>query len=90
LDQPKRLTLGVLNRQLQAMSARCVGFVLMPDHVHALIWLPEPRELVRFLYMRLNPVHAGLVERAEEWRWSSARWHLHQRSVGVPISWING
>ena len=27
----------------------------------------------------LNPVRAGLVERAEDWRWSSARAHLDGR-----------
>jgi putative transposase len=29
-----------------------------------------------FRYVELNPVRAGLVERAERWRWSSARAHL--------------
>jgi putative transposase len=139
LDQPKRIVLGVLNHQLQALSAKCVGFVLMPDHVHALIWLPQPGELRRFLhgwkrmssyrirrwyadhaahyfatfgagerfwqpksyvfhihserkleeklsYMHENPVRAKLVD----WAWSSARWYLCQRSVGVPIHWVEG
>lgn len=27
-------------------------------------------------YVSLNPVRAGLVERAEDWRWSSVRAHL--------------
>jgi putative transposase len=140
LDQPKRIVLGILNHLLDSMHARCAGFVLMPDHVHALVWLPEPGELTRFLhgwkrmssfrirrwysdkapnyfagfgpgerlwqpksyvfhvyseaklrekldYMHLNPVRAGLVERAEHWKWSSARWYLHQQSVGVPLWW---
>ena len=140
LDQPKRLVLGVLNHQLSAMDARCSGFVLMPDHVHALLWLPQPQELARFLhgwkrmssfrirqwyaqkaanyfagcgagerfwqpksyvfhiyserkllekldYMHLNPVRAKLVERAEDWRWSSARWYVRRQTVGVPIWW---
>ena len=140
LDQPKRIVLGVLNHLLDALSGRCAGFVLMPDHVHALVWLSDPRDLTRFLhgwkrmssfrirkwyaehapkyfegfgpgdrlwqaksyvfhvyserklhekldYMHLNPVRAGLVQRAEEWRWSSARWYLLHQSVGVPIWW---
>jgi len=127
---------------LDAMNARCMGFVLMPNHIHALIWLPQPQDLSRFLhgwkrmssfrihqwyasnapnyfagfgpgdrfwqansyvfhihserkltekldYMHLNPVRTGLVERAEEWRWSSARWYLKRQSVGVPITWID-
>ena len=27
-------------------------------------------------YIHLNPVRTGLVEKAKDWRWSSARWHL--------------
>ena len=133
--------LAVFGHLLRAMSAKCVGFVLMPNHVHALVWLPEPKDLTRFLYgwkrmssfrirqwyaehasnyfadfgpgerfwqpksyifhiysdrklrekldyMHLNPVRAGLVRKAEEWRWSSARWYLLQQTVGVPITWM--
>ena len=140
LDQPKRFVLGVLNHLLIAMDARCAGFVLMPDHVHALVWLPQPEDLPRFLhgwkrmssfrirqwyaekaanyfsgfgsgerfwqpksyvfhvyserklreqldYLHLNPVRAGLVQHAEEWKWSSARWYLCHQTVGVPIEW---
>lgn len=140
-DQAKRILLGVLNEELAAFEARCVGFVVMPDHVHALIWfsktgrlssfmqqwkgrssklikrfagesLPEfvsrlpkadPVWQVRFYsfevystekleeklnYMHLNPVRAGLVESTAEWKWSSARWYLEKRSVGVPIHWV--
>ena len=142
LDQPKRIVLGVLNHLLKSLSAKCVGFVLMPDHVHALAWLPNPEDITRFLhgwkrmssfrirqwyaahaanyfagfgpgerfwqpksyvfhvhserkllpkldYMHMNPVKAGLVKCAEDWRWSSARWYTRQQSVGVPISWID-
>ena len=141
LDRPKQIVLGVLNHQLQAMSAKCIGFVLMPDHVHALIWLPDSGDLQRFMhgwkrmssfeirrwyeahapnyfkefgqgdrfwqpkyyafqiysegklkekleYMHLNPVRAGLVKKATDWQWGSARWYASQRSVGVPIEWI--
>jgi hypothetical protein len=34
-----------------------------------------------------NSVRAGLVERAEDWKWNSARWYLCQQSVGVPLWW---
>ncbi len=39
-------------------------------------------------YMHQNPVRAGLVERPEDYWWSSARWYIQQKSVGVPISWV--
>jgi len=38
-------------------------------------------------YMHLNPVRAGLVERAIDWRWSSARYFELGEPVGVPLSW---
>ena len=141
-DHPKRLLLGSLNEQLAIQTAKCIGFVVMPDHVHAMIWFPEPRQLSRFVqgwkrrssfrirawyrdakfryldsdgqsdpfwqeryhafeieseskldeklnYMHLNPVRAGLVERAADWRWSSARHYVDGRSVGVPIEWVS-
>jgi len=50
LQQPKRILLGVLNHQLEALSSRCVGFVVMPDHIHALVWLPDSDELRRFVH----------------------------------------
>ncbi len=49
-DLPKRICLGVLNFVLDKHSARCVGFVLMPDHVHVLVWFPEAGQLSRFMH----------------------------------------
>jgi len=39
-------------------------------------------------FIHKNPVRAGLVTRAVDWPWSSARWNYEQRSVGVPLTWI--
>ena len=39
--------------------------------------------------MHANPVRAGLVKKAVDWSWSSARWYLQKRSVGVPLKWID-
>lgn len=36
-DHPKRIVLGVFNFVLEKHQARCVGFVLMPNHVHVLV-----------------------------------------------------
>ena len=115
-------------------------FVIMPDHVHALVWFPELQQISSFMnkwkemsaktlkkvlpqrfpeywssinqcdaiwqpryygfniwsrskveekldYMHMNPVRAGFVERVAEWRWSSARWYVENRTVGLPIRW---
>ena len=34
-------------------------------------------------YVSLNPVRARLVERAQDWRWSSTRAHLRNKDDGV-------
>ena len=37
-------------------------------------WARDEAELFRIIdYIERNPVKAGLVERPEDWRWSSAR-----------------
>jgi REP element-mobilizing transposase RayT len=43
----------------------------------------------KLTYMHLNPVRAGLVTTATQWRWSSARWYIEGRTVGVPIQWAD-
>jgi len=40
-------------------------------------------------YMHLNPVRAGLVARAVDWVWSSARLYELGQTVGVPIQWVD-
>ena len=140
-DHAKRILLGWFNEVLNQYQATCVGFVIMPDHVHALVWFSKPGQLSSFMhswkrrssiglrewyrqispqyaadfgegdrfwqpkyyafeiderkkleeklqYMHLNPVRAGLVSKATDWGWSSARWYEWQRSVGVPIRWV--
>lgn len=43
-----------------------------------------PAHLVAAIrYVENNPVSAGLVERAEDWRWSSARAHVGGRADGL-------
>jgi REP element-mobilizing transposase RayT len=49
-DQPKRLLLGVLNAELTEHETRCVSFVIMPNHVHAILWFPKPHEISRFMH----------------------------------------
>ncbi len=140
LEMPRNIVVGNLNAAIHARAAKCVGFVIMTDHVHAALWFPEPGQLSEFIqtwkrrsseeinrwyrrenieyfqsldddpiwqskyysfeiyseskleeklnYMHVNPVRAGLVQRGVEWRWSSARYYLDGRSVGVPIEWV--
>lgn len=132
----------MLNYVLEKQEARCVGFVIMPEHVHALVWVPKTEQLSQFMhqwkrqsslrirrwyreqapnyaaefgegekfwqpkyhsfsiyerykleekldYIHRNPVRSGLVGKAVDWPWSSARWYQWHRSVGVPIQWVD-
>jgi putative transposase len=36
-------------------------------------------------YMHANPVRRGLVERPEQWEWSSARWYAGIRPVAIEM-----
>ena len=60
----------------------------LPDHDHPkrIVLGVLNEELEHFRHE--NPVRAGLVERATDWKWSSARWYEWRRSVGVPIDWV--
>ena len=49
-DHPKRILLGVLNGELALHNAFCVGFVIMPDHAHAMVWFPKIGLLSRFMH----------------------------------------
>ncbi|WP_397569224.1 REP-associated tyrosine transposase [Schlesneria sp. T3-172] len=139
-DQAKRIVIGTMGSRLAQHQGLCLGFVIMPEHVHALIWFPETWQLSPFMNKwkeltskslktvlpqsfrsdwsqidsterigqtrdygfniwsrakvedkldggHMNPVPAGMVERARDWPWSSARWYLEQKSVGLPIRW---
>ena len=49
-DEPKRIVLRELSSSLERSQAICAGFVLMPDHVHAVIQLSKPGQLPRFIH----------------------------------------
>ncbi|QDT63792.1 REP-associated tyrosine transposase [Calycomorphotria hydatis] len=138
-DRAKRIVLGQLEAQLKKRDGCCLGFVIMPDHIHLLIWFSETNQVSRFMdewksesskeikkfyessfpnycehldessvwqaryydfnvfteekmmeklnYIHENPVRAGLVEKAIDWQWSSARWYVLKKDVGVTIRW---
>lgn len=49
VDLARRVVLGVLNSQLSKQGARLVCFVLMPDHVHVIVWFQQPGQLSTFM-----------------------------------------
>jgi putative transposase len=132
---------SITAEKLREHRGICSGFVVMPDHVHAIVWFGAVGALSAFMkswkqttslrlkrvlrgvvpkyaakippaepfwqpkyypfnlysahkarekleYMHHNPVRAGLVARASEWRWSSAAFFEGGRDVGIPLEWI--
>ena len=132
---------AITAEKLREHRGVCCGFVVMPNHVHAIVWFGEPGSLSPFMkswkqttslrlkrvlrgvapcyaskialaepfwqakyypfnlyrarkalekldYMHLNPVRAGLVARASDWRWSSAAYYEGGADVGIPLEWI--
>jgi putative transposase len=45
--------------------------------------MDEPHFLAALRYVEQNPVRAGLAPRPTDWRWSSARAHLHGQADGL-------
>ncbi|MFN0199293.1 MAG: REP-associated tyrosine transposase [Planctomycetaceae bacterium] len=48
-DLAKQIVLSVLSGQLHKQNSKCVGFVVMPNHVHAILWFPKPNQLSKFM-----------------------------------------
>ncbi|MCA8982931.1 MAG: transposase [Planctomycetaceae bacterium] len=48
-DRAKRIVIGSMGSQLSRQKGICSGFVVMPDHVHALVWFPEVAQLSPFM-----------------------------------------
>jgi putative transposase len=55
-------------------------------HAFEVFSRPKPEEKLE--YMHLNPVRAGLMKRGVCWPWSSARWYLERKSMGINIEWV--
>lgn len=55
---------------------------LWQERFHSFV-MDEPHLLRAARYVLMNPVMAGLVDRAEAWPWSSARAHVSGRADGV-------
>ncbi len=48
-DRARRIVVGHLGSRLSKQNGLCLGFVIMPDHVHALVWFPETQQLSKFM-----------------------------------------
>ena len=51
LDHPgaRQIVVDMLAGELPVHEGVCSGFVVMPDHIHAIAWFPVPKRLSRFM-----------------------------------------
>lgn len=45
-ERARRIMIGHLGSRLTKHDGLCLGFVMMPDHVNALVWFPSPASSV--------------------------------------------
>jgi putative transposase len=48
-DWAKGIVVSTLHDQLKKHAGRCAGFVIMPDHVHAIVWFLDSDKLSPFM-----------------------------------------
>ena len=48
-DIHKKIVIGVFSSQLSLQEGECFGFVVMPDHVHAIVRFPMVNQLIHFM-----------------------------------------
>lgn len=106
-DEEDRVTYLELIAESCAQSQVAVrAWALMPNHVHYMVWsvscvLSDARLRNAIRYVENNPVRAGMVSEAREYRWSSARAHCHgdadlllapdePRAIKGWPEWLNG
>jgi REP element-mobilizing transposase RayT len=68
-----------------APKGRGHEYSLVDHHSNALPIFSESFFMEKVNYIHLNPVRAGLVERAEDYRWSSARCWLRRPAEDEPL-----
>jgi putative transposase len=130
-DADYRHFLGLMNRARARRQMRIVGYCLMPNHFHLLLWPYEDGDLSRWMqwlltahvrsyhrcygtdgrvwqgrfkafpiqedehlltvlrYVERNALRANLVDKAEDWPWSSAAEGQHREwlPMALPSDW---
>ena len=74
VSEPERTSLPVAIQMLKQNVARKLGpgRFWQTRYYDFLVW-SEKKRIEKLKYMHRNPVQRGLVERPEDWRWSSFR-----------------
>jgi putative transposase len=88
VSEPERASLAVALQMLKQIVARKVGAGDGPfwqrRYYDLNVW-SERKRIEKLRYMHRNPVGRGLVEKPEEWRWSSFRHYAFGEAGAVEI-----
>ncbi len=74
-----------LEKLRQSRKTRGHEYSLWEHHSNAFLITSEPVFMQRVHYTHRNPVRAGLVDRPEDYRWSSARCWMKQMAEDEPL-----
>ena len=66
-DRCKAVVLGVLAQELRKQHGKCLGFVIMPNHVHALLWFPQDDTLSAFVQIWKQKTSVELAKLFHKW-----------------------
>ncbi len=96
-DGLKRIVTDGLGVLRQRFGVCLIGYVIMPEHVHVIVY-PHVRGydfnvrthkafLQKLDYCHKNPLTRGLVDRAEDWPWSSYRYYEFEDESVLRMDW---
>ncbi|MBI4798987.1 MAG: transposase [Desulfarculus sp.] len=72
-DPAKAIVLDVLTSQLSKQDGKCAGFVIMPDHVHAVVWFGQQVQLSYFMKQWKQRSSIQLKRNLKECQWVYAK-----------------
>ncbi len=90
VSEPERATLSLALQMLKQTTSRELRPIAgqspfrQARYYDFNVW-SERKRIEKLRYLHRNPVKRGLVERAEDWRWSSFRHYLTGEDAGVEI-----
>jgi len=90
VSEPERATLAIALQMLKQVTSRNLKAIAGQNpfwqarYYDFNVW-SERKRVEKLRYLHRNPVKRGLVERPEDWRWSSFRHYLRGEDAGVEI-----
>jgi putative transposase len=88
LDRAGRSTLTADVSGTDGNNARCKERHFWQKRFYDFNVWTEKKKVEKLIYMHMNPVTRGLVERPDQWPWSSYRYWHHQDGALLNCDWV--